>query len=134
MEAAVEELKKHITSNLQVLDAGAQEAMAHLKETLAAGMQESLEQVASLKDKALELGMEMGKIENLLESTEWLAVLDALVKGKDAGSPSQVRVIALTVTKAISAWLNTKYKDDPSASMVKSSMSNTAWQLEHWVP
>jgi len=134
LEAAVEELKKHITGDLEAIDAGAKETMAHLKETLAAGMLEGLEQVGALKDKALELGTEIGKIENLIESTEWLAVLDALVKGKDSANPSQLRAIALTVTRAISAWLEAKYKDDPHASLVKSSMSNAAWELEHWVP
>ena len=96
-------------------------------------MLEGLEQVGALKDKALELGTEMGKIENLIESTEWLAVLDALVKGKDSASPGQLRIIALTVTRAISAWLETKFKDDPDASLVRTSMSNAAWQLESWV-
>jgi hypothetical protein len=98
------------------------------------GMLESLKQVDALKDKALKLGMEMGKIENLIEANEWLVVLDALVKGKDSASSSQLRVIALTVTKAISAWLETKFKDDPDASLVRSSMSNAARELENWVP
>lgn len=134
LEAAVEELKKHIRGDLEAIDTGAKEAMAHLKETLATGMLDGLEQVGALRDKALELGTEMGKIENLIDSTEWLAVLDALVKGKDSVSPAQLRVIALTVTRAIWAWLEAKYKDDPHASLLKSSMSNAAWQLEHWVP
>lgn len=134
LEAAVEELTKHITGDLEAIDAGAKETMAHLKETLAAGMLEGLEQVGALKDKALELGMEMGKIENLIGSTEWLVVLDDLVKGKYSASPGQLRVIALSVTKAISAWLEAKYKGDHNASLVKSSMSNAAWELEHWVP
>jgi len=134
LKAAVEEAKKHITDDLETLHAGAQEAMAHLKEALAAGMQESLEQVASLKDKALELGTEMGKLESLIDSTEWLKTLDALIKGEDSASPSQVRVIALTVTRAVSAWLSSKYKGDPHASVVQLSMSQAASRLEDWIP
>ena len=97
-------------------------------------MQESLEQVASLKDKALELGTEMGKLENLIDSTEWLKTLDALIKGEDSASPSQVRVIAVTVTRAVSAWLSSKYKGDPHASAVQLSMSQAASRLEDWIP
>jgi predicted nucleic acid-binding Zn-ribbon protein len=134
LEAVAEELSQHITGDLEAIDAGAKETMAHLKETLAAGMLEGLEQVGALKDKALELGTEMGKLENLIESTEWLAVLDALVKGKDSASPSQLRVIALSVTRAISAWLEAKYKDDPHTSLVRTLMSNAVLELEHWVP
>jgi len=134
LEAVVEELRTHITGDLETIDAGAKETLAHLKETLAVGMLESLEQVGALKDKALELGMEMGKIENLIESTEWLTILDALVKGKDSASPSQLRAIALSITRAISAWLEAKFKDDPDASLVRLSMSNANLELEHWVP
>ncbi|MFC2042298.1 hypothetical protein ACFLTV_02205 [Chloroflexota bacterium] len=108
--------------------------MAHLKEALAAGMQESLEQVGVLKDKALELGAKMGKLESLIDSTEWLKTLDALVKGEDSASPSQVRAIAMTVTRAVSAWLSSKYKGDPHASIVQLSMSQAASRLEDWIP
>jgi predicted transcriptional regulator len=134
LKVVAEELKKHITDDLEAVDAGAKETVAHLKETLAAGMLEGLEQVGALKDRALELGTEMGKLENLIESTEWLSVLDALVKGKDSASPTQLRVIALNVTKAISVWLETKYKNDPNASVVRNLMSNAVLELEHWVP
>jgi len=134
LKVVAEELKRHITDDLEAINAGAKETLANLKETLAAGMLEGLEQIGALKDKALELGTEMGKIENLIESNEWLVVLDALVKGKDSASASQLRAIALSVTRAISAWLEAKYKDDPHASLVRSSMSNAAWELEQWVP
>lgn len=134
LEAAVEELKKHITCNLEAINAGANEAMANLKETLATRMLEGLKQVGALRDKALELGTEMGEIESLIDSNAWLAVLDALVKGKDSASPGELRTIALTVFRAVSAWLGSKYKDDPSASLVKASINSAAWELEHWVP
>jgi predicted nucleic acid-binding Zn-ribbon protein len=134
LKATAKELKKRIADDLEAIDAGAKEIIAHLKETLEEGMAEGLEQVGALKDKALELGTEMGKLENLIESTEWLSVLDALVKGKDSASPDQLRAIALTVTRAISAWLEAKYKDDPHVSLVRYSISNAAWELEQWVP
>ncbi len=97
-------------------------------------MQDSLEQVGFMKDRALEVGTEMGKLENLIASTEWLRILDALVKGEDSATPSQIRVIGLTVTKAVSAWFESNYKDDPHASVLRLSMSKAASQLENWIP
>lgn len=134
LEAAAEEIKKHIIDNLGSIDTSTQEAMATLKDGLAVGMQASFEQVGSLKDKALELGEEMGKIANLISSTEWLSTLDALVKGKDTATPSQIRVISLIVMKAISAWFDSKYKDDVKITMVKTSVGQATWELEHWIP
>lgn len=135
LKAGVEEAKKHITDDLDTIHIGAQEAMANLKEALLAGMQESLQQVASLKDKALELGTELGKLEGLIDSSKWLKALDALIKGEDsASSPSQIRVIAVTVTRALSNWLSSRYKDDPHASAVQLSMSQAASRLEDWMP
>jgi uncharacterized coiled-coil DUF342 family protein len=134
LESVVEELKKHVTGDLEAIDAGAKETLANLKETMKTGMGESLNQVDALKDKALKLGMEMGKIENLIGANEWLVVLDALVKGKDSASPSQLRAIALTVTRAISSWLEIKFKDDPNASLVRTLMINAARELDNWVP
>jgi hypothetical protein len=133
LKVVAEELKKHITDDLEAIDAGAKETLANLKETMKTGMLESLKQVDALKDKALELGTEMGKIENLIEANEWIVVLDALVKGKDSASAGQLRAIALTITRAISAWLEAKYMNDPNSSPVRSLMSNAAWELEQWV-
>ena len=134
LQAAVAEIKKHIASDLKTIDTGAQEAMAQLKEDLGAGMRGSLEEVNSLKNKALELGKEMGQIESAIESNEWVRVLHALVRGEDTASPGQVRAVGLTVMKAISAWVGSKYKGDASVSMVKALIDNAAYQLERWTP
>jgi len=134
LKATAEEIKKHITDNLGAIHTGTQEAIANLKDGLAVGMQTSFEQVGSLKDKALELGEEMGEIANLIASTEWLSTLDALVKGKDTATPGQIRVIGVTVMKAISAWFDSKYKDDVKVPMVKTYVSQAIWELEKWIP
>ncbi len=134
LQAMAEEIKKHIASDLDTIHSGAQDAIVQFKENLAAGMQGSLEQVDSLKNKALEVGKEMGQIESALGSNEWLMILQALVRGEDCANPGQIRVIGLTVMKAISAWLGFKYKGDVSASLVGASISTAALELERWIP
>ncbi|MCJ7743647.1 MAG: helix-turn-helix domain-containing protein, partial [Dehalococcoidales bacterium] len=134
LQAAVAEIKKHIAGDLETIDAGAKQAMAQLKEELGAGMQESLEQVSSLKNKALEVGKEMGQIESAIESNEWVRVLHALVRGEDTASPGQVRAVGLTVMKAMSAWLGSTCKGDVFASKVNASISYAALELEQWIP
>lgn len=134
LQAVVEEVKKHIAGNLDTIETNTQEAMARLKQDLAVGMQESLDQVSSLKNMALDLGKEMGQIESALESNEWLLTLHALVRGEDCASPGQIRVVGLTVMKAISTWLGSKYKGDAAVSVVGASMSKAAWEMERWIP
>jgi len=134
LKAVAEEVKKHIAANLHTIEANTQEAMAMLKKDLAAGMQESLGQVGTLKNKALELGKQMGQIESAIGSNEWLTTLHALISGEDHASPSQVRVVSLTLMKAISTWLASKYQGSTAAAVVGASISKAALEFEQWTP
>jgi hypothetical protein len=134
LNVVAEGVKKHIAANLHTIEANTQEAMALLKKGLAAGMQESFNQVDALKNKALELGKQMGEIESAIGSNEWLATLHALLSGDDYASPSQVRVVGLSLMKALSTWLALKYKGDTAAAVLGASISKAALEFEQWTP
>jgi len=134
LQATIQELKKHIADDLEIIDAGAKEAMERINQGLTVAMQGGLEQVDLLKTRALELGKEMGGIETAIASNEWIRTMHALVGGEYGASPGQVRAVALAVLRPTLLWIESRYQDDVSAALPRASLANAVIGMEQWIP
>ena len=87
-----------------------------------------------LRDQALQVGKELGQLNEMIESNKWLRDLRALIKGDEAVDPSQVRVLGITVLQGILSWLDQGHEDKDSPYLLRVSISNLVGELERWKP
>lgn len=132
LRAALTEERKRITKEVGAISTMAQNMVAELRQNLGNGVSESLAEVDRVKNRALELGKELGQFEGIIESNNWLKGLLALVKGDDAINANQTRVIGLTVLRGISTYLNRNFGSSGSSYPLKTSITSAVTELERW--
>ena len=72
----------------------------------------------------------MGRYEGILKSCEWLDELLALVRGEENVEGKRVKVIALSVVRALHIWL--KRRDSLSFTLLSHAVENLISELEQW--
>ncbi|MFC1861230.1 hypothetical protein ACFLYL_03005 [Chloroflexota bacterium] len=97
-------------------------------------MSDSFAEVNKLRNQSLTLGNKLGQQTEIIESNEWLQSLLALVRNDNKVEPEKVRAIAITFLRGIHGWLENKYQDDYSLTLLKMSVSNLISEVEKWKP
>jgi hypothetical protein len=108
----------------------AQDTVSNLDGDLRRGNDEALAQVRRLRDEAVEVGKDVGRYEGILKSCEWLDELLALVRGEENVEGKRVKVIALSVVRALHIWL--KRRDSRSFTLLSHAVENLISELEQW--
>ncbi len=127
------EERKHIITDIKGINAVAKVAIAQLKEDLSAGIRESTAEVNKLGDQALEIGKDLGRFDETVESNQWLITLKGLVKG-DSIDPSEVRQIGIMVLRGIQTYLETDNSDYGSPSLLKLEIDSLIKEFMRWKP
>ncbi len=126
--------KQELVTALKAMAKTAQEAGLVLKKEMRSATAQALTDVQELREKALSLGQEIGRLESTVEANEWLRTLLALVANKaDVGSAS-ARVVSLTVLRAFSAWLARDGGKTPGTPYLKLKVDGVISDLERWQP
>jgi len=134
LRAALLEERRHIVKDIKAINTTAISMITKLEQDLGTGVRESIIEVNKLKDQALRLGKELGQFNEMVESNKWLKGLQAMIKGEEEVEPCQVRVIGITVMKAMLTWLDHHYQGSIAPFMLRSSISNLIGELERWKP
>jgi len=134
LKAVLSEERRHITKDIEAINLSAVSTIAELKRDLSAGVRESITEVNKLRDRALELGKELGQFQEAIESSKWLKGLQSLLRDDEEVELSQVRVLGMTVLRCIRSRLDQAYKDSGSQSLLRSSTCNLIDGLERWKP
>jgi hypothetical protein len=108
----------------------AQNTISKLVEELRRGTDEALAEVRRLRDEAIEVGIEVGRCQGILEASEWLTELLALVRGEESLEGKRVKVIALLVLRALHSWL--KRQDSMSFKPLPFTVERLITELEQW--
>ena len=133
-ESKVGEERRHVVTDIKAINTAARSTIAKLKRDLDSGIRESITEVNKLRDQALQVGKELGQLNEMIESNKWLRDLRALIKGDEAVDPSQVRVLGITVLQGILSWLDQGHEDKDSPYLLRVSISNLVGELERWKP
>jgi len=132
LEAAISEERRHITKDFEAINLSSVSTIAELNQNLRSGVGESVSEVNRLRDRALELGKDLGQYNEIIESNKWLKSFQALIKGDEEIEPDQVRVIGITVMKAMLSWVEHYYQDNRAPYMLRSTISSLIGELERW--
>ncbi|MFC1903253.1 helix-turn-helix domain-containing protein, partial [Chloroflexota bacterium] len=132
LRAELLEERRYIVTDIKAINVTARSTITKLKEDLGIGVRDSITEVYKLRNQALSLGRELGQFDEMIESNKWLKGLQALTKGDEEVEPDQIRVIGITIMKAILNWLNRHSQDSGVPWLIRPSLSNLIGDLERW--
>ena len=132
LELTIRETREKVSQEICMLIPTAQETIDKLGQDLRLGAEEALAEVRRLKDEAMEVGREVGRSEGILQVNQWLNELMALVRGEDGVEGKRVRIIALSVLRALHIWL--ERQQSSSLTLLSLTVKNLISELERWQP
>jgi len=132
LNGTIRETRQNVSQEINMLIPMAQETIDKLGQDLRLGTEEALVEVRRLKDEAIELGREVGQSEGILQVNQWLKELMALVRGEGGVEGKRVRVIALSVLRALHIWL--ERQQSASLTLLSLTVKNLISELERWQP
>jgi predicted nucleic acid-binding Zn-ribbon protein len=130
LEASIKETRETVSREIVKIIPLAQDTISKLGEELRRGNDEALAEIRRLKDEAVDVGKEVGRCEGILQSSEWLNELLALVRGEENVEGKRVRIIALLVVRALHIWL--KRQDSLSFTLLSLTVETLIRELEQW--
>ncbi len=134
LEAVILEEREQIRKVFEDINTAAGRTITELNQNLRSAIDESVSEVNRLSDRTLEVGKDLGRYNEIIESNKWLKGLQALVKGDKEVEPDQVRVIGITVMEASLSWVKHYYQDKTAPLMLRPMISNLVDELEKWKP
>jgi predicted nucleic acid-binding Zn-ribbon protein len=132
IEVTIRETREKVSQEIGMLIPMAQQTIDKLGQDLRLGTEEALAEMRQLKDEAMEVGREVGRSEGILQVNQWLKELMALVRGEDGVEGKRVRVIALSVLRALHVWLERQHST--SLTLLPLTVKNLISELERWQP
>jgi predicted RNase H-like nuclease (RuvC/YqgF family) len=133
LKEALSEERKHITGELRSIRTIAKKTINGLKKDLSSGISESIIEVNRLREQALELGNELGKYNEIIESNKWLKGLLAIINGdKKEVEAEQVRVVLMKIARGVLPWLNDHTEDVIVLWYIRAAINDLIRGLEQW--
>ncbi len=81
----------------------------------------------------MDIGKELGRFDEIIESNQWLITMKGLVKG-DLIDPSEVHQIGIVVLRGMQTCLETDNSYYGSSSLLKLQIDNLIKELVRWKP
>jgi DNA repair exonuclease SbcCD ATPase subunit len=134
LQAAIKEAEETVRKEIVAIIPIASETVTKFKQQLAGAVHQALIEVLQLREKALEVGKEIGRCETVIEASDWIRQLMALVEGDSDVAGEQVRTIGSRMLNAISAWLNQQPDKFGMLSPLKARVVATIEAIEQWKP
>ena len=132
LQVDIKQTREKVSQEIASLIPLAHKTIDRLGEDLRLGNEEALAQIRRLRDDAMEVGIEVGRCQGMLQVSEWLNELHALVRGEEGIEGTRVRTIVLSVVRALYSWL----KHQGSYSLQFTTLSSSAEilinELEAW--
>jgi len=130
LEVSIKETREKVSREIAKIIPLAQDTIGKLGEELQHGNDEALAEIRRLRDEAVYVGKEVGRCEGILQSSQWLNELLALVRGEEEIEGKRVRIIVLSVVRALHIWLNRQRS--LSYTLLPVTVENLISELERW--
>jgi transcriptional regulator with XRE-family HTH domain len=110
----------------------AKEAVADFRSQLLQGIGDALQDIQKLRDHALEVGQEAGRLQGAIEVNEWLRTLLALIKGDTKVQAIDVRSIIIAVLRGTRIWIQDNPAKISNSHSVILKINAMTEELEQW--
>jgi predicted nucleic acid-binding Zn-ribbon protein len=131
LEASIKETREYISQEIAQLVPIAKDTVKQITIDLKSGCGEVISEVKHLKDEALLVGEDVGKLKNIVAEAEWVQKLVMLQQGKDINA-ADTRTIALLVNHGINAWLNQHGAQSTAIKELALTSGDYIRRLEEW--
>jgi len=132
LEDSIKETREKVGGEIAKIIPLAQDTISKLGEELRRGNDEALAEMRQLRDEAVDVGREIGRYEGILQVSEWLNELLALVRGEDDIEGNRVRIIVLPVVRALHNWLKRQYGHSLSLTSMSLTVERLISEMERW--
>lgn len=132
VEDTIQATRDMVSQEIGMLIPLARETIDKLGQDLRLGTEEALAEMRRLRDEAIQVGREVGQCEGIVQVNQWLKELMALVRGEDGIEGKRVRVIALSVLRALHVWLEREHS--VSLALLSLTAKHLISELEAWQP
>jgi predicted nucleic acid-binding Zn-ribbon protein len=130
LEDSIKETREKVGREIAKIIPLAQDTISKLGEELQRGNDEALAEMRRLRDEAVDVGREVGRYEGILQVNEGLNELMVLVRGEENIEGNRVRIIVLSVVRALHIWL--KRQRSLSYTLLPVTVENLISELERW--
>ncbi len=132
LEASIKNTREKVSTEIAKIIPAGRDAINGVVDEFQRGYKEVLADVCRLRNEALEVGIEVGRYKEMLQSNQWLSDLLALVRGEETVKGKRVRVIILLILRGVLAWLMHNEPSNLQFSTLPSSIRNLIGELEKW--
>ncbi len=132
IKSAMVEEQTNICEVFQATTATAKEAVTEFTSKLQQGICESLQDVQKLREHALEVGQEEGRLQGAIETNESLRTLLALTKGDGKVQAIDVRAIATSVLRGTKTWMQRNPDMISALHQLTAKIDAIIGELERW--
>ena len=134
LEASIKETTASVLLDIERLIPAVQNTAKQITEELKGECTEALSAVHQLKERSIQVGQDIGQYEGVLQESEWVKKLTALVHDENNIDASDVRAIALLVNRGIIAWLGQQETKSPTIGVLAIDAGKFLKELEQWQP
>ena len=132
LEASINHTREEMGNEIAKIVPSSRDAINQWQTEMQAGHDEALLEVRRLRDETIEVGKEIGRYEQIVQTNQWLGNLVALGRGDEAIEAKQVRVIVLPVLRSFAAWLKRNEAQNMRFSLLPITVGNLIDQVEQW--
>ncbi len=132
LETSIKNIREKVCTELAKIAPAASGAVNRLVDELHRGHDEALAQVQQLREETLEAGKEIGRLQGVIQTNEWLSDLLAVVKGEEGIEGKRIRVIILLVLRGAVVWMQRNRTNQTKISTLLYYTDYLIKELEEW--
>ena len=132
LEDSIKETRKAVGAEIGKIVPLAQETVRRFGADMQQGTDEALAEVRRLREEVVNVGMEVGRCQGMLQVSEWLNDLMALVRGEEGVEGKRARTLVLPVVRGFYIWLKQHHSSYVSFQSVLLAVDNLVSTLEAW--
>jgi len=131
-EASLKHTREEVANEIAKIAPSIRESIKQYKKELQVGHDEALVEVRRLRDETVNVGKEIGRLEQIIQTNQWLTSLLSLVRGAEDVEAKQVKVIVLPILRAFETWLKCKGAHDFKSSILLIHLQSLLSEVEKW--
>ena len=134
LEASIQETTTIVRVEIENLIPATRATVQQIAAALKGGCSEALAIIYQLKEESIKVGQDIGQYQGILNESQWVTRLMALMHGEDGIDDTDVRTITLLVNGGISAWLEQHQAKSTAIGMLAISAGKFLKDVEQWQP
>jgi len=132
LEVSIKNTREKVSQEIAKIIPVAQDTIDRLVKELRRGYSEAIAEVHRLGDEALEVGIKIGRFEEMLQANQWLRELLILARGEGRIEGKRVQVIVLKILRCVGPWLKDNKANEWEYSTLSLAIDNLIKELEKW--